>query len=124
MNAREMALALVAFMALVAMAPVWLAYTGSADLTSQTRWMASLILPALGTLLVVSWVKPSMTRPVVGVFFLASIMAIVPQIWSMGKMAAGITPSGSASEIMFQLGAPILFIAFAAAMGWRRLVRG
>jgi len=118
----EFVLAAVTAIGLVVFIPVWTAFVDLAGLTGQTLWVVSLLLPALVTLFAVSWIRPSMTTPVLGLFVLAAFMTgIAPQLWEIMELGAGAAPTGGLTGPVLTLLPPLLALTYVMALGWRRL---
>jgi hypothetical protein len=121
MRPRDLALALAAFASLVAFTPLWVTFLTDTGMGAQAAWVASLTLPAMMAMFVTSWVKPEMTTPVLGVFVLAGVLAVAPELWDLAALGAGEAPAGGLSEGLFQLAVPIIVVAFVLSLGWRHM---
>lgn len=121
MRPRDLALAIAGFAALVGFTPLWVSFITDTGMPAQSAWVASLTLPAMVALFVTSWVKPEMSTPVLGVFVLAGVLAIAPQLWDLSDMAAGEAPAGGLAEGLFGLAIPLMIVAFVLALGWRHM---
>jgi len=119
MRAEDLPLAVLALLTIVVAVPPWLNATGSTDLGIQTSVMVGLALPAMLSLFVASWVRPSLVQPFLGGFVLIGIILLVPQLWALTGMAAS-RIGGGVAQTVIQVALPVLLIMYAAGLGWRR----
>lgn len=125
MDADDLAPALLAFVAIVVVAPVWVHYVeGFSAARPEGAFLAGLTLPAAAALYVTSWVKPELASLVLGAFLLVATMLLAPWLWQFTDMAAGALGGQPMARTLVRLAVPVVLLAFLATFGVRRLVRG
>lgn len=102
-------IAIVALLGLIAVLPVWTAIDLS-EFTLTTTFMAGMVLPAVVILYVSSWVRPSLAAPILGLFILIGIVALLPTIFGFVQVATNMTDG--LVQLTFQLALPILLVVF------------
>lgn len=120
MRPHRLPVALVAFIAIVVVLPIWLAVDLSV-LSSTNAFIAALILPAMVLLFASSWIKPEMAWPITGVFVLVGIMALGPTFDEFTRLAAEAAGVSGLAAVAIQLAVPLIILAFIATMAGRRL---
>lgn len=122
MRPKNFLIALLAALTVTAVVPAWIYWVGTVDLPIQSQWLAELLLPALGLILIASWTRPELARPIVGVFVMAGVLAMAPQIWAIGGLASNrLAGDWGMARLVVQLMVPLLTLAFVVSLGWRRI---
>lgn len=122
MRTDELPLALLGFLAIVAVVPAWVHYSGSFDPASGGHGLlASLMLPAVVLLFAVSWISPGMTRQVLGGYLVVAVLVLAPIWWHMSGLAAEAAASNPLAQVFIRLSLPVLVLAGAVSIGYAKL---
>jgi len=119
MRHEDLPVALLAFLALVAVVPLWTHWTGAFEpRVPQHGAMAGMLLPVLILLFVFSWVSPHLTGPVLGGAMLLFVMMLAPWFWNALDLAANVLADGNPlAELLLTLALPVLVLVALAKLG-------
>lgn len=122
MDSDDLIVALVALLAFVAMAPVWVHYLGEFTPTIATDlWIARLVLPAAMLLFLTSWISPSISGVVQGGLILVGVMALAPWLWRATGMASDALSPNPLAALLMRGALSILVLTAIAGLGFQKL---
>jgi len=123
MESDDLIVAVVALLAFVAMAPVWVHYLGQfAPPLATDLWLARLVLPAAILLFLVSWISPTLAGPVQGALVLVGVMALAPWLWRATGMASDALAQNPLAALLMRGAMSVLVLAAVAGLGYQRVV--
>lgn len=124
MRSHQLPVALLAFLGLVAIVPAWVYFTNDyVTLRPEGTILASLVLPSTILLFLTSWIKPELTKPVLGLFVLIGIMVLAPWFFQFIDMVSGQLTDDPLAQLLIQLVVPLVILAFVAKLGFQRVRR-
>jgi len=122
MKTDELPIAILAFVAFVAVIPAWTFYL---DLFSaqqpQDAFLAGLVIPAAAALFLTSWIKPEFSALVLGGFMLIGIILMYPWWFEMTDMISAALVDNPMAQFLLQLAIPVLVLSFLVTLGRRRI---
>lgn len=122
MRSDELPLAILGFIAIVAVVPAWLHFSGSFSAGEPGHGLlASLVLPAVVALFIVGWISPALTRPLMGGILALGALVLAPTWWEMADMAAGAATPNPLAQTLLRLALPVIMLAGAVSIGYARM---
>ena len=122
MRADDLTAGILVFIAFVAMAPAWTYYLGDfIPARSEHLVIALLVLPAVVTLFITSWIAPELASLATGASLLICMIVLAPWWWQMLHMISSALVDHPLAQLMIQLSIPLLIMSFVIALGRRRL---
>ena len=106
-------IALLPFVALAALIPMW-SVVDPSDLAMTPRFMAGMVLPAVLLIYGASWVRPSLTAPIMGVFLLIGLAVLAPTFWGFITIVSNETDGFV--QLTAQLVVPVIVFAAVATL--------
>ena len=123
MRVDDLPIALLAFLAFVVVAPLWVRFQGSfTAATPEGGFLAALVLPAMAGLFVLSWVSTELARVALGGFLFVAMMVMAPWWFRFIDLVSGGLTSSPLTQFILQLAVPVLFLLFLVNIGRRRLL--
>lgn len=119
MNAKGLLVAIIAFIGIVTVMPIWeAADTGSLPL--EQEFLAGLVISGALLLFIASWILPGLSVPVIRTLVIIGLVAIVPTLFNFTQVASN--EMDGLPGVLAELALPVLFVVAILTIATDRVI--